>query len=389
MKTHTAGGKTTVILGGGIGGVVAANDLRRKLERRHRVILIDRNDQHVYAPSFLWLMLGKRQQHSIQKPLHLLMRKGIDVVNAEITGIDPGGKTVKTARGVFDYDYLVISLGAELAAEKVPGLAESGYNLYMIQDVERLRHDLKDFPGGRVSIVVSSLPFKCPAAPYEAAFLLDEYFKRRGIRAQTEISVLTPEPFPMPAAGPENGKAIRAMLEGRNIKYRPEVQLASVDARKRELRFDGDIVESFDLLIFVPPHQGPGAIRDSNMGNEAGWIPVDRETFSTRFDGVFAIGDCAAVTLDSGKPLPKAGVFAHSEAHIVTDNIAAEIKGLPQDKKYDGQAYCFLETGYGKAGFAGGNFYSRPAPAIKMRPPGRIWYLGKILLEKYWMWRWF
>ena len=83
------------------------------------------------------------------------------------------------------------------------------------------------------------------------------------------------------------------------------------------------------------------------------------------------------------------GVFAHLEAEVVAENIAAEINGLNPNKKYDGQAYCFLELGYGKAGFAGGNFYSKSTPMIKMRKPGRLWHWGKILLEKYWFWRYF
>ena len=109
----------------------------------------------------------------------------------------------------------------------------------------------------------------------------------------------------------------------------------------------------------------------------------------TKYDNVFAIGDVASITLDSGKPLPKAGVFAHFEAEIVAENIVAEINGLIPRKKYDGHAYCFLELGYGKSGFASGDFYAKPSPLIKMKRPERIWYWGKILFEKYWLWRWF
>src|SRR3989338_2081616 len=153
VEARTGNGKTIVILGGGIGGLVAANELRRRLDKKHRIILIDRNDQHIYTPSFLWLMLGKRQAHSLQKPLHLLNRKGIDFIHQEVTGIDQEQRVVRAAEKEFKYDYLVISLGADLAAEKVPGLAQGGYNLYKLQEVERLRDDLKDFSGDRKSVV--------------------------------------------------------------------------------------------------------------------------------------------------------------------------------------------------------------------------------------------
>ena len=379
--------KQILILGGGTGGLVAANELRTKLGKEHKIILIDKNDKHIYAPSFLWLMLGKKKAEKIQKPFKLLKRKGIHFVNEEIIKIIPEERIVKTEKNEFNYDYLVISLGAELLPENISGLAVGGYNLYQLEEVERLRDDLKNFQGSRVAIVISSLPFKCPAAPYEAAFLLDEYFSRK--RKKTEISIFTPETLPMPSAGPENGKMIKSMLESRNINFNPEIQLTSVNPNNKELIFKGNKRINYDMLIFVPPHQGSKVVINSNLGNEMGWIPVDKSTLKTKYDDIFAIGDCALVTLDSGKPLPKAGVFAHFEAEVVAENIVAEINGLKPDKKYDGHAYCFLELGYGKSGFASGNFYSKPAPTIKMRKAGRIWHWGKLLFEKYWFWKWF
>ena len=389
--------KTIVILGGGTGGLVAANELKKKAGERARVILIDKNPHYIYAPSFLWLMLGDRQAEKIQKPLSLLKRKGIEVVNEEIVDIDPAVKIVKTQNGDYQYDYLIISLGAELAPEKIPGLAPNGYNLYELQEIERLRDDLKNFSGGKVAIVISSLPFKCPAAPYEAAFLLNERFQERGINGKTEINIYTPETLPLPAAGPDIGKVVAKMLAERKIGFNPEAKLVLVNPQKKELQFENVktangstvLTTSFDLLIFIPPHQGPKVVRDSGLGNEAGWIPVDKETLKTKYDKVFAIGDVIAATVASGKPRPKAGVFAHYEAEVVVENIVRELQGLAADKKYDGRASCFLETGFGKAGFAYGNFYNVPAPAIKMKRPGRMWHWGKILFEKYWLWKWF
>lgn len=379
--------KTIVILGGGIGGLVTANELHKKAGKKARIILIDKNDQHVYSPSFLWLMLGKRKAENIQKPLARLEQKGIEFVQDEIVNINPETKSVKTQNKDFQYDYLVISLGAELAPQNIAGLAQSGYNLYELKEVERLRDDLKNFSGGKVAIVISSLPFKCPAAPYEAAFLLDEYFQKKGVRDKTEMAIFTPEPFPMPGTGPENGKAIQAMIEKRNIKFNPEMQLLSVNTSKKEIVFENNATFQFDLLVFIPPHQGPKAIRSSRIGNEMGWIPVDPKTLKTNYENVFAIGDVTTITLASGKPLPKAGVFAHSEAKVVAENIASEIHGSPINKEYNGHASCFLEIGFGKAGFAEGNFYAEPVPAIELRRPSRMWRWGKVLFEKYWLWK--
>lgn len=381
--------QTIIILGGGTGGLVAANELKKKAGRDVRIVLIDKSKTHIYAPSFLYLMLGKRQPDKIQKPLSLLRRKGIEFINEEILKIDPERKLVVTQNQNLQYDYLIISLGAELAPEKIPGLAASGYNLYALNGVEKLRDDLNNFSGGKVAVVISSLPFKCPAAPYEAAFLLDEYFRKRGVSGKTEINIYTPETLPLPAAGQTIGKAVAGMLAARKIGFNPEVKLVSVNPQKKELQFENGKTANFDLLIFIPSHQGPKVVKSSGLGNEAGWIPVDKKTLKTKYDKVFAIGDVIAATVASGKPRPKAGVFAHYEAKVVSENITRELKGLSADKKYDGRASCFLEAGYGKAGFASGNFYAEHSPVVSMKSPARIWHWGKILFEKYWLWKWF
>lgn len=381
--------KTVVILGGGTGGLVAASELKKKAGKTARVILIDKNPSHIYAPSFLWMMMGRRSAKQIQRPLSRLIRKGIEFVHDEIVRINVEAKIVVTNEQSIQYDYLVIALGADLAPEKIPGLAQGGYNLYELQDVERLRDDLKLFRGGKVAVVISSLPFKCPAAPYEAAFLLEEFFQKKGIGDKTEISIFTPETLPIPATGPENGKAVREIIEARNIKFNPEVQLVSVDPNAKQLVFENGRNEAFDFLVFVPPHQGPKVVKESKIGNEMGWIPVDGNTLKTKYENVFAIGDVAAISLVSGKPLPRAGVFAHLEAEVVVANIVSDMKGLPTDKEFDGHGFCFLELGYGKAGFASGNFYADPVPVVRMKRPGRMWHLGKVLFEKYWLRKWF
>ena len=378
-----------IILGGGMGGLVAANELRKKAGKNVRIALIDKSQTHIYAPSFLYLMLGKRQPDKIQKPLSLLRRKGIEFINEEIIKIDPINKLIKTQKQSLQYDYLIISLGVELAPEKIPGLTESGYNLYDLKGVERLRDDLENFSGGKMAIVISSLPFKCPAAPYEAAFLLDERFQKSGAGRSTEINIYTPETLPLPAAGPNIGTAVQGMLAERKIGFNPETKLISANPQKKELQFENGKTANFDLLVFIPPHQGPKVVKDSGLGNETGWIPVDKKTLRTKYDRIFAVGDVIAATLASGKPRPKAGVFAHYEAKVVTENITRELKGLPTDKKYDGRASCFLEVGHGKAGFASGNFYTEPVPMVNMKSPARMWHLGKILFEKYWLWKWF
>lgn len=382
-------GKTILILGGGIGGQVAANVLRKSLHRDHRVILVDRRREFVFSPSLLWLMVGRRRLDQISRPLDLLSKKGIEVLQAEATRIDPGKKTVVAGEEILSYDDLIISLGADLAPESVPGLKEEAHIFYEPSGAQGLLKAAGAFPGGRVVLLVAATPFKCPAAPYEAAMLLDDYFRKRGLHKKCEIAVYTPEPLPMPVAGPAVGNAVKQMIEGRGIGFHPMMKIASVDEKGKEILFENGRRTRYDLLVAIPPHRAPRVAGASGLVGESGWIPVDAKTLKTQHEGVYAIGDITSIMLPVGKPLPKAGVFAHYEAEVVTQNIAAELKGSKAAHLFDGRGYCFLEMGAGRAGFASGNFYALPAPQIKLRSPGYHWHWGKVLFERWWLRHWF
>lgn len=375
-----------VVLGGGFGGVVAATELRKRLGHEHKVVLIDRSREHLFSPSLLWLILDERRPEKIQRDLRVLNKKGIEYINAEIQRIDPEKKTVSTSAGETHYDYLIISLGAELAKETIPGYKEA-VNFYCLKGAEVLRDELKRFKGGKVAVVVASTPFKCPAAPYEAAMLIDSYMTRRGIREKTEIAIYTPETLPMPVAGPELGNAVKSMIEGRGISFNPQRKLVSIAGK--EMTFDNGEKVKADLIPLVPPHIPPTVLRESGLAGETGWIPVDGKTMKTKFENVYAIGDITANKLPNGMMLPKAGVFAHAQAEVVAHNIAVEINKSGSLREFEGQGYCFLEMGHGIAGFASGNFYAEPKPVVNLKNPGRIWHWGKVALEKWWLWKWF
>lgn len=377
--------KTILILGGGVGGLVAARALRKRLPRRHRVVLVDRERDHVFAPSLLWLMVGQRQARSIQRPLERLRRKGIEVRLGEIEQIDPARRAVRVSGEELTADYVVVSLGAELAPESVPGLAQVGHNFYTLAGAESLRDALASLHRGRVVVLTAAPAYKCPAAPYEAALLIDGYLRKHGRRDGATVDVYAAEPGPMGVAGPEMSAAVKELLAGRSIPYHPEHQVTRVDVDARRLMFANGADAAFDLLAYVPPHRAPRVIRDSPLAGDTGWIAVDRHTLETRFPGVFAIGDVVSIPLAVGKPLPKAGVFAHGEAEVVAANIAAAIAGRTPGERFDGHGKCFIETGDGKAGFGGGDFYAEPKPIVTVHPPGRRWHLGKVLFEQSWL----
>jgi sulfide:quinone oxidoreductase len=384
-------GKTVLILGGGVGGLTAASELRRLLPGEHRVVLVEKTPKHAFAPSFLWLMTGDRQPEQITRDVRRLVRPGVEVVLAEAQAIDLANRTVQTSTQALNFDYLIIALGAELALEAIPGLAESAHTFYTFDGAMKLHAALRDFGGGKVAVTVSALPYKCPGAPHEGAMLLMDYFRKRGLGDKTEVHLFTPEPQPMPVAGPTLGDAVKQMLADQGIIFHPLHKLIKVEATTCELTFEGKDSFEFDLLVAIPPHRGPRLAREAGLTNEAGWIPVNRDTLRTQYENVYALGDVTAISLPGRwKPdvplmLPKAGVFAHAQAEVVARRTAVEITGAGERSEFPGLGYCMLEAGEGLAGFAYGNFISEPSPQIKLRKIGKIWHLGKVLLERWWL----
>ena len=387
-------GKTIAILGGGVGGLVCANELRRRLSHEHRIVLVERNGQHAFAPSFLWLMTGDRQPAQISRPVRDLVRPGVELMQAEARSIDLDARRVETSERALEYDYLVVALGAELAPESIPGLVEAAHTFYTFDGALKLRDALSlsgGFDGGTVAVVVSALPYKCPGAPHEGAMLIADSLQKRGLRDKVEVHLFTPEPQPMPVAGPALGDAVRQMLNAKGITFHPLHKLTAVDGRARELTFEGQEAVRYDLLVAVPPHRGPGLLREAGLTNEAGWVPVERASLATQRENVYALGDVTAIPIPGRwKPdvplmLPKAGVFAHVQAQVVARRIAGEITGVSVEETFCGDGYCMLEAGGDVAGFAFGNFFAEPSPQIELRKMGSAWHWGKVLLEKWWL----
>lgn len=289
--------KTIVVLGGGVGGLIAANELRRRLGERHRVLLVEKNPRHVFAPSLLWLMTGDRRPEQVSRELANLVPPGVELVLAEARTIELAARKVITSALTLHYDYLIIALGAELAPETIPDLAEAAHTFYTFEGAVRLRDALQTFDGGVVAVVVSALPYKCPGAPHEGAMLIADAFRRRGRRDKVEVHLFTPEPHPMPVAGPALGEAVGRMLSEKGIAFHPQHRLAAIHGPEGELSFEGREPFKYDLLVAIPPHRGPRIVREAGLINEAGWVPADRATLQTKHEGVYAIGDVTTLPI--------------------------------------------------------------------------------------------
>jgi len=307
------------------------------------------------------------------------------VVVGDVTDINPTTRTLTVGDRRLTGDHLVVSLGADWATDRVPGLAEHGHTYATLPGAQRLARELQRIETGRIVVVTAAPLYKCPAAPYEAALLIDAGLRARGVRDRVQVVVRSAEPAPMPVAGPDVSAAVRQLLAARGIDYQPGRQITA--AEPGTVHF-GDTSEDVDLLVYMPPIVAPQVIANSALAADDGWIHADRTTLATGFDGVYAIGDNTQIVLGIGKPLPRAGVFAHGQAHVVADTIHASITGNSAPSGFDGHGGCFIETGAGRAAYGSGNFYGDPAPAVTLHSPARRWHWGKAAFEFRVMRRW-
>ena len=378
--------KTILVLGGGIGGIRTARELSKKIGNEDgidlaKILVFEKEKKSLFAPSLTWMMVGKRESEQIQDDLTNIQLGGIEVVFGEIESVDPENITVTSGGKTFNGDYMVVSLGAEQAEIHVPG--ESGHNFYTVNGASSFYEDLRNFNGGRIAVVVSSLPYKSPVAPYEAAMLIDDYLREKGLRDRTEISLYTPEKQPMAFAGAEISASVRRLMELKEILYHPEFELTSADENHLDFSTaEGESVKAeFDLLAYTPKHVCPAVIQEAGLAGESGWVEVDPQTLQTSFDNVYAIGDITTIPLNGSEKLPKAGVFAQYQANIVAHNITRQMHGKQPDKAFTAEGKYILDQGNGKATRVGGNFYSSE---IDIKETSAINHWVKILQEKTW-----
>ena len=314
-----------VILGGGVGGSFVATELRKLLPVEHRITLVERSGRFVLGASLLRAIVGERSPEDVARPVSALARRGIEVVQAEIERIDPTRRRVVVGGRELGADLLVVALGADLDPSAVPGLSDAGHSFYTLEGAVGLRDALDRFEGQQLVILTAAPAYKCPAAPYEAALLMEWRLRQRGVREKVSVDVYAAEPAPMGVAGPKVSAGVRDLLAAKGIAYHPDHQIVRCDPARRRLGFANGVEASYDLLAFVAPHRAPRVVRDAGLTGESGWIPVDRATLRTRFERVWAIGDVTGIPLKMGKPLPKAATFASGEAEVVARSIAAEI----------------------------------------------------------------
>lgn len=372
-----------LILGAGFGGLELASRLS-SMPDDIEVTLIDQNDAFVFGFSKLDVLFEGRPAEEVGLRYSDIRKPGVDFVQARITGIDPATRTVTTTAGRHEADILVVALGADYDMDATPGLAEGGQEFYSLSGAERARSALLATERGAIVVAVLGVPFKCPPAPFETAFLLHDHFERLGTRSEVEISVVSPMPAPVPPS-PQTSAAIVSGLEERGIAYTPGKRVVSIDPARRRAELDDGGSVDFALLLGVPVHKAPDVVVESGLteGGTDGWVAVDPRTLRTDYDGVYAIGDVADA------PVPRAGVFAESAAGIVAQDIAARLRGEDNDDAYQGNGTCYIEFGDGLVGRVDANFLGGPEPRLPFTGPTRELAADKRRFEADRRKRWF
>jgi sulfide:quinone oxidoreductase len=385
--------RNIVVLGAGFGGLSTVRELQRHLGAEDRITLVDRSPSQVQGLSLLWLMRGWRTLEDVTLvPTQDALGSAEHVV-ADVEALDLPNRRVQTSAGELGYDALVLALGAELDTAAVPGLdaavtAGVAAHYYTPEAALDAHARLGAVTSGKVVVLVTRMPFRCPAAPYEGAMLAADLLAENGVRDNVSVDVYTPEPFPMPVAGPGVGQSVVELLESQKIGFHPGRLVERVDPDTRQVVFDDGGRVSFDLLLFVPPHRAPEPVKAAGL-SAAGWADVDAHTLATSAEGVWALGDVAAIALANGKPLPKAAVFARGQAEAVAAGVARYL-GYAQapEPHYGGEGHCYLETGGHMAAKGAGNFYHPDGPKIELSDPSPQLHQAKELEEQQWLDQW-
>lgn len=387
-----------LILGAGTAGTMAANHLRKALDDNRsgedwQITIVDHDSSHHYQPGYLFVPFWMEPERVV-KDRREFLPDDVTFIEAEIVRVDPDAREVHLAPGrTLAYDWLIIATGTRPDPTLIEGMAdalatgERVHEFYTLEGATRLKAALEGFGKGRLLVHVSEMPIKCPVAPLEFAFLVEDHYRKKGIRHRVDITYVTPldGAFTKPIASHELG----GLLTDRSIRLAADFAVERVDGDRNLLvAYDGRELP-FDLLVTVPPNVGQQFIIDSGLGNDAGFVPVDKHTLrSVHHERVFVLGDASDI------PTSKAGSVAHFAVETFVENFLAAADGRPLPHSFDGHANCFIESGRGQAMLLDFNYDTEPLegafpiPAIgpmKLLKRSRLNHLGKLAFEQiYW-----
>jgi sulfide:quinone oxidoreductase len=348
-----------LIVGGGMGGTILANNLARRLksEIRHgkaAITMLSASDRHMYQPGLLYTCVGRMAPDELYRDQANLLEPEIEFHVDPVEEFNLDANSVKSRSGKsYGYDSLVIATGSRAMPETIPGLAENSVNCYTEQNALDMWRQVKNFKGGKVGIVVG-VPHKCPMIPLEITFVLHDYFAAKGIADKTEFH------YTYPIGRLHSLENVGKWAEGEfakmGIKTKTLFNIKNVEGNGKIVHSEEGESIQCDLLISVPPHKGMEVIEKNGLG-KGGFIPTDRHSLRMEGrDNVYVIGDTTNL------PISKAGSTAHFEAEALGENLAAIVKFGEPVRDYDGKVFCFIEAGKDRATYAMFDYGHPPAP---------------------------
>lgn len=334
---------------------ILAHEFSSRAGEEMRIVLLGDGDSHAFQPAYLDVAFRGADPDDMVRREESLLHRRVRFVPDGAVRVDMKERVVETRLGGrLQYDRIVFATGAVADPRLMPGLSEGSVNFHTgPRDAARVWSAIQSFEGGTVMVAITSVPHKCPPSPNEAAFMLDEFFRKRGIRERVKLKFVTPYPRAYPAE--HIAEVVQPMFDQRGIEVVPFFAAEHVDPKeKRVYSLEGES-QAYDLLIAVPPHRGADVVRDSGLGDQDGWIPADKRTM--RMDGhpeAYAIGDATSI------PISKSGVVAHLQAETVARNLISELTGREAVFEYNGRINCPMETGRGHALFVSGTYDLAP-----------------------------
>ena len=365
-----------LVLGGGFGGLVAAERLARRLADEHQVTLVSRGGRFLFYPALVRLAFGKCEPDDISFDLReALAERGVRFVRAEIARVEPSERYVISAHGDVEgripYDYLVFALGRRLATEQVPGFFEHARHLLTVESALRFGEAVREFREGHA--LLGYCPGSRLAVPvYESALALARRMEEEGRRGRTRVTVITPEPPGEPMEGEEIRGPLRDALDAHQVALWPDFPVERVTADRVHTGNGPGL--RYDLLMLVPPFRGPGALTGTGLTDEEGYVRVDGSMRVGGVERMYAVGDCVSL------PGPKMGHMAVSQAEVAAANLADEIEGREPSAVYDHEIRLVIDEG------GDSSIYFRKGPGDRDASvrQGRFWGWAKWVHEKYW-----
>ncbi|HEX6732958.1 MAG TPA: FAD-dependent oxidoreductase, partial [Pyrinomonadaceae bacterium] len=332
-----------LILGGGFGGVVAAESLAKQVGDEHQITLVSRNRNFVFYPDLVRLAFGKCEPDDISIDLRDAMPdRRVRFIQGEVARLDVENRHVVIPHGEVEgklpFDYLILALGRRLATEQVTGFYEHAGHILDVPSALKFGEQIKSFKEGRA--VIAQCPgARLPVPVYETAFALSRMLRQRRQSDVARIMIVSPDPPNLQFGDLDMALALRDALEAHSIEYLPDFPIDRV-LPTMVMTGNGHAM-NYDLLMLIPPFRGPGAVIGLGITGDEGYINVDRLMRVQGIETVYAVGDCVNFMG------PKLGHMAVHQAEVAATNLAMEIQGKEPDAVYDHEMMMVIDEGGG------------------------------------------